>query len=410
VSAAPGNGPLRVLIGAFGDPGHAFPAIAVGKELVRRGHEVTLETWTRWRPDVEREGMRFAPAPEYQVFPTRERPLKPYAAAARAAGETRPLIRELAPHVVVNDVLTLAPALAAELESRPRATLVPHFYPPPAPGLPPYGIGAMPPRSALGRAAWRLASRQTNKGVERGRRELNETRRRVGLPELARPYGGISPDLCLVATFPQLEYPRSWPQGVHVTGPVAWEPPTDPVDVPVGEAPLVLIAPSTSQDPEERLLHAALDGLAGLPLRVLAARNRHPGRQRAEWSKPVPPNARLVDWVSYSQLMPLSDIVVCHGGHGTMARAIASGAAVVTVPASGDMGENGARAQWAGAGLNLPARFLSPSTLRWAVQTVLERPRFTARARELSAWAARNDGAVKAAALVERFATRASRS
>src|SRR6476620_9911464 len=125
---SPPDGGLRILIGAFGDPGHAFPAIAVGKELVGRGHQVTLETWTRWRPDVEREGMTFAPAPEYQVFPTRERPLKPYAAAARAAGETRPLIRELEPHVVVNDVLTLAPALAAELEGRPRATLVPHFY------------------------------------------------------------------------------------------------------------------------------------------------------------------------------------------------------------------------------------------------------------------------------------------
>ena len=29
--------------------------------------------------------MRFEPAPEYQVFPTRERPLKPYEAAVRAA-------------------------------------------------------------------------------------------------------------------------------------------------------------------------------------------------------------------------------------------------------------------------------------------------------------------------------------
>jgi UDP:flavonoid glycosyltransferase YjiC (YdhE family) len=344
------------------------------------------------------------------VFPTRERPLKPYAAAARAAGETRPLVREIEPHVVVNDVLTLAPALAAELEGRPRATLVPHFYPPSAPGLPPYGLGAMPARSRLGRAAWQFASRQLGRGVERGRRELNETRRRVGLPELERSYGGISDQLCLVATFPQLEYPRSWPEGVHVTGPVAWEPPTDPVEVPQGEDPLVVIAPSTSQDREEQLLHAALEGLASLPVRVLAARNRHPGRPGAAWPARVPENARLVDWVSYSQVMPQSAIVVCHGGHGTMARALASGAAVVTVPASGDMGENGVRAQWAGAGLNLPARFLSPATLRWAVQSVLENPRLAARARELSAWAAENDGAVNGAVLVERFATRAFRS
>jgi UDP:flavonoid glycosyltransferase YjiC (YdhE family) len=401
---------LNILIGAFGDPGHAFPAIAVGGELARRGHDVTLETWGRWRADVEREGMRFAPAPEYQVFPTRERPLKPYAAAARAALETRPLVRELAPDVVVNDILTLAPALAAELEGRPRATLVPHFYPPPARDMPPYGLGAMPPRSRAGRTAWRLASRQFGKGVERGRRELNETRRRVGLPELERPYGGISDRLCLVATFPQLEYPRTWPAGVHVTGPVGWEPLAEPVELPPGDAPLVLVAPSTSQDREERLLRAALEGLADLPVRVLAARNRHAGRAGPGWSSAVPPNARLVDWVSYSQVMPPSDVVVCHGGHGTMVRAISAGAAVVTVPASGDMGENGARAQWAGVGLNLPVRFLSPATLRWTVQAVLERPELTARARQLSAWAAHHDGAVGAAELLERFATRASRS
>jgi UDP:flavonoid glycosyltransferase YjiC (YdhE family) len=74
------------------------------------------------------------------------------------------------------------------------------------------------------------------------------------------------------------------------------------------------------------------------------------------------------------------------------------------------MAENGVRAQWAGGGLNLPGRFLSPATLRWAVQSVLEQPRFAARARELSAWASRNDGAANAAGLVERFVSRACRS
>jgi UDP:flavonoid glycosyltransferase YjiC (YdhE family) len=108
--------------------------------------------------------------------------------------------------------------------------------------------------------------------------------------------------------------------------------------------------------------------------------------------------------------MPEADVVVCHGGHGTLARALAAGAGVVSVPASGDMAENGVRAQWAGVGLNLPLRFLSPAALRWAVQTVLEQPHFADRAHELAAWAAGNDGAANGAALVERFATRASRS
>jgi UDP:flavonoid glycosyltransferase YjiC (YdhE family) len=404
--------PLRILIGAFGDPGHAFPAIALGRALASRGHDVTLETWRRWREHAEREGIRFAPAPEYQVFPTRERPLKPYAAAAKAAIETRALVRELEPDVVVNDVLTLAAILAAELEGRPRATLVPHVYPPGSPGLPPYGLGALPPRTRAGRAAWRLLAKPIGLGVEHGRRELNETRRRVGLPELERPYGGISPDLCLVGTFPQLEYPRRWPPGVHVTGPLMWEPPSPEVDLPPGDGPLVVVAPSTSQDREQRLLTAALEGLAGLPVRVLASHNRRPPTRAVE----VPPNARLVEWMSYARTMPHADVVVCHGGHGTLARALASGAAVVAVPAAGDMGENGARLAWSGAGLSLPGRLLAPATLRWTVMRVLEDPAFRSRARALGRWAANNGtggsevdgrgggGAARAATLVEHFA------
>ena len=92
--------------------------IALGRELARRGHAVTLQTWRRWQADVEREGMSFAAAPEYHVFPTRERPLTPYQAVERATRETVSLVREVAPAVVISDILTLAPALAGELRGR----------------------------------------------------------------------------------------------------------------------------------------------------------------------------------------------------------------------------------------------------------------------------------------------------
>lgn len=393
--------PLRLLIGAFGDPGHAFPAIALGKELTARGHEVALQTWRKWREHVEREGMAFHAAPEYQVFPTRERPLKPYEAVVPAAAETRPIVREFEPDVVVSDILTLAPALAGELEGRPCATLIPHPYPPPATGIPPYGLGAMPPTRAIGRALWRMLSVPMSAGLERGRLELNETRRRVGLPALPYSHNGISRSLCLVGTFPQLEYPRSWPGSVHVTGPLLWEPPADAVSPPAGDAPLVLVAPSTSQDRGHRLLEVALRGLADLPVRVLATYNRRVPIRPIR----VPPNARLVEWLSYSRTMPTADVIVCHGGHGTVARALCAGTPVVTVSAAGDMAENGSRVQWAGAGLSLPGRFLSPRALRWCVKRVLEDPLFSSRASELAAWHRRHDGAKTAARLVEDYAT-----
>src|ERR1700712_2409984 len=103
--------------------------IALGRALAARGHEVTLQTGKRWQEHVEAEGMTFAAAPEYDVFPSGPEPLDFYEAAVHATRDTLPLVRELRPHVAVSDILTLAPGLAAEVEGIPLATLIPHVYP-----------------------------------------------------------------------------------------------------------------------------------------------------------------------------------------------------------------------------------------------------------------------------------------
>jgi UDP:flavonoid glycosyltransferase YjiC (YdhE family) len=404
--ADPGAGParsrFRLFLAAFGDPGHAFPMLALGARLAARGHDVHCETWRRWRTYVEGAGMGFVAAPEYPVFPTRERPLKPYEAVVHAVPETRRALAGLAPQAVVHDVLTLAPALAGELEGLPVATLVPHVYPQQPPGMPPYALGARPPATALGRALWAALERPVRRGVEQGRRELNETRSQLGLEPRLRPYGGISAELTLVATLPQLEYPRAWPLHVRVCGPLLWEPPYGEVPQPPGDDPLILVAPSTAQDPGHRLLRTALQGLGREPVRVLAATNRRP----LAGSVPVPANARLLEWVSYSRTMPACALVITHAGHGTLVRALSCGAPVLAVPHAGDMAENAARAAWAGAGVRLPWRLLSPVSLRLAVRRALSDPGPAARAAELAEWAAQHDGATRAAELIEAFVLR----
>jgi MGT family glycosyltransferase len=395
-----GRAPLRVFLGAFGQPGHAFPMLALGAELAARGHEVTYETWSRWREPVEAHGMRFLAAPEYPTFPTQEQPLGPYEAVARGAAETRGAVAAARPDVVVHDILTLAPALAGELESVPVATLIPHVYPVMEPGFPPYAFGARLPRTVAGRRLWRAFDRPVRSGLERGRAELNETRGRLGLAPVDRLHGGLSTQLTMVGTLPPLEYPRRWPEHVHVVGPLLWEPPFEDVAPPPGDEPLVLVAPSTAQDPEHRLLRAALAGLAGEPVRVLATWNRRPlpGPVR------VPANTRLVEWLSYAQTMPRCALVICHAGHGTMVRALASSCRVLAVPHVGDMAENAARVDWAGAGVRLPWPLLAPSTLRLATRRALRRAGLGERAAELGAWTARHPGPARAADLVETLA------
>jgi len=298
--------------------------------------------------------------------------------------------------------LTLAPALAGELERVPVATLIPHVHPTNAPGSPPYALGARMPRTSTGRALWRSLERPVQAGLRQGRAELNYTRAKLGLAPVSRLYGGISERLCLVGTFPQLEYPRSWPEEVQIIGPLLWEPPYHDTEPPPGEDPLVLVAVSTAQDPEHELLRAALRGLAREPVRVLAATNRKPLAQPVR----VPANGKLVEWISYSRTMPGCAAVISHAGHGTLMRSLASGTPVLAVPHSGDMGENAARADWAGVGVRLPWRLLSPGTLRLALRRLLESPQVAARASSLADWAAEHDGATRAAELVEQLALR----
>jgi len=396
-----GTGSCRVLVAAFGDPGHAFPAIALARTLAERGNEVLVETWEHWREAVEHAGLAFTAAQEYETFPPPPPDSANGASAADAALALAGLMEEERFDVVVSDILTLAPALAAERAGLRRATLIPHVYPVHEPGMPFFAFGAMPPRTQAGRAVWRAALPVLVGGLERGRDELNQSRAVVGLEPTDRLHGGISEQLALVATFPQLEYPRAWPANVHVTGPMPFEIPYPEVELPPGDDPLVVVAPSTAQDPDCRLVRVALEALADEPVRVLATTNRHVPPEPL----PAPPaNAVVVDWLSYTQAMGAADLVLCHGGHGTVARSLAAGAPLICCPAVGDMAENGARVAWSGAGLMLPWRLLNAGSLRLAVRKALGARSLRERAREIAAWSADNDGAERGAELVEELA------
>ena len=226
--------------------------------------------------------------------------------AAEAARALLPLLEELRPHVAVSDILTLAPALAAERAGVPLATLIPHIYPVVEPGLPFFAIGLRQPRTPLGRAVWRAGQRALDVGLEHGRRDLNLQRQRLGLAA-DRP-------------LPRRHQPRPG-AGRHL---------------PAARVP----APLAGRGRGDRA-----DDLRAAPPEDRAAARR---RRRWSWSRPAPPttpattssaprwrrwptsrcgssppptgssrrrpievpaNAVLVDWLSYSQLMPAASLV-----------------------------------------------------------------------------------------------------
>jgi UDP:flavonoid glycosyltransferase YjiC (YdhE family) len=399
---------LRVLVSAGFTEGHAYPALALARALRTRGHQAVVELSERWREPTEGLGAEFIAAREYVAFPGAH-PGAAGPTAADAARELAARLPDLGVDAVVADLVAPAPALAAELAGVPAASLVPTLYPVQGAGAPPFEAGLPGPRSALARAAWRAAEpatrplRRSARWVRRVPRLHGEVRAQLGLAPLPpgtdyTTYGPIAAGLALVATFPQLEYPRPWPSGVHVVGPMPFELPHPDVALPEGDEPLVLVAASTAQGAGAELVRAALAALADEPIRVVATLNR----RGASWDEPVPGNAVVVDWVSYAQVLPEAALAITAGGHGTVARALAEGVPVLVSPVGADAAENGARVAWAGAGLT--AR--RPRALRGAARRALADPAIAARARELAAWARAHDGAAAGAALVEAYARR----
>jgi MGT family glycosyltransferase len=395
---------MRALVGALGWTGHTYPALALARELHGRGHEVAFEAPESWREVAEAEGLDFHASVDQMAWPGRPQVDPDAPELVDVVRQRAPEIRELAPDVVVSDVLTLVPALAAESAGIPTATIVPHLYPVRAPDHPFFPWGLHLPRTPVGRAAWRAfggVQPRLDPRLRGDRRRLDALRRELGLPALRRYHGAISDRLTLVGTFPQLEYPREWPRHVHVTGPLLYDLDDSPGEIPGGDEPLVFIHSSTAQDPELKLIRAGLEALADEPVRVVATMSR----RGHEWEGPVPGNAVVEDWVAYEQVLPRASVVVCSGGHGAVTKILATGTPLLICPPGADMAENGARVAWAGAGLTVPGGLVAPGPLRWAIRRLLSEPRFTDRAREIAEWSRGHDGPATAAGLVEGLAS-----
>jgi UDP:flavonoid glycosyltransferase YjiC (YdhE family) len=248
----------------------------------------------------------------------------------------------------------------------------------------------------FGRALVNSLQRPINKGLDLGLREYNALRLGVGLPPREGHHAALSPTLILVGTYPELEHALPADPRFHVTGPLFWEPEYPPVDLPAGNEPLVLVAPSTAQDPEHSLLRAALEGLGDLDVRVLATWNR----RVLENPPPIPENTNFVEWVSYSNTMPAAACVLSHGGHGTVARTLQAGAVPVIAAFAGDQFENAARVESAQLGVRIPRRLVNPRSVKLAVELALSNERFAANCKKLAASSTGGNGAQEAARLL----------
>jgi UDP:flavonoid glycosyltransferase YjiC (YdhE family) len=359
---------VRVAVVAGPDPGHSFPAIALCQRFAEAGDEPTLFTGVEWIQAARDAGVDTVELDGLAALDDDlDAGARIHRRAARMAVLNVPALRDLAPDLVVSDVITAGGGMAAELLGIPWIELDPHPLYLPSKGLPPIGSGLAPGTGVRGRLRDAVMRALTARSWRAGLRQRATVRAEIGLP--ARDPGPLRR---LIATLPALEVPRpDWPAEAVVVGPLHFEPTDRVLAVPPGSGPLVVVAPSTAL--------TGTTGLAELALGCLTPGDTMPAGSRLVVSRldgaelTVPPWA-TVGLGRQAELLKHADVVICGGGHGMVSKTLLAGVPLVVVPGGGDQWEMANRVVRQGS-----ARLIRPLTaeaLVDAVGEVLSSPRY----------------------------------
>jgi UDP:flavonoid glycosyltransferase YjiC (YdhE family) len=148
------------------------------------------------------------------------------------------------------------------------------------------------------------------------------------------------------------------------------------------------------------LFSRVLVGLRDLPINLIATvgRELQPGAFGRQ-----PANVHIESYLAQHHVLPRCDLVVSHGGSGTMAATLAAGLPSVLIPMGADQPLNAARCSELGLGVVLDAIRSTPDSIRGAAETVLHEPGFRAAAERVHDEVALLPGPESTVALLERL-------
>jgi UDP:flavonoid glycosyltransferase YjiC (YdhE family) len=368
---------VRVAVVAGPDPGHSFPAIALCQRFAAAGDVPTLFTGVEWTQAGREAGVDTVELDGLAALDDDlDAGARIHRRAARMAVLNVPALRDLAPDLVVSDVITAGGGMAAELLGIPWIELNPHPLYLPSKGLPPIGSGLAPGTGVRGRLRDAVMRAMTGRSWRAGLRQRATVRAEIGLP--ARDPGPLRR---LIATLPALEVPRpDWPAEAVVVGPLHFEPTSAELAPPPGNGPVVVVAPSTATTGAQGLAEMALECL--VPGKALPAGSRLVVSRLAGGEMPAPPWA-VIGLGRQDRLLSCADVVVCGGGHGMVTKTLLAGVPMVVVPGGGDQWEIANRVARQGSARLI--RPLTPEVLATEVAEVLASPRYRDAARRASA-------------------------
>ena len=182
---------------------------------------------------------------------------------------------------------------------------------------------------------------------------VNPAFERMGLQSIDACSDLLRGDLYVVPSLPEIEpIPQKTPNTTHV-GPLVMcsdrggTPFASDIQIP--DKPLIYITIGGGAGPvgNQKLFTTFINALQNYPVEVIISTG---GKSDLVKFSDLPTNIKIFDWVPADRIIPTSDLIVFHGGYGTMMETVASGKPSIVIPFHSEQESNGRRLVQLGCG------------------------------------------------------------
>ncbi|HSG16726.1 MAG TPA: glycosyltransferase [Anaerolineae bacterium] len=367
--------PRRYLFVVWDGGGTLPPELGLARRLVERGHQVHVLGDNPVEPDAIAAGCTFSGfvrGPNRKSRSPADDPFQDWTGSPIAAFKrvrdllvcgpalefAQDVLEQISKHraeAVITDLMILGAVIGAEKADLPRVGIAPHCYMRPTPGSTPLGMGLHPAQGPLGRlrdAALRSVMTRMFAG---GLPAIARARKELGLETVSHPFEVEDRlDRILVLSSLAFDHPQpALPENVRYVGPVLDDPIwAEPWTSPWSELdprPLVLVSLGSTFQDQRAVVQRIVNALGGMEIRALVTLGSvfEPGEIAS------PDNVVTVRSAPHAQVLPGADLVITHGGHGTMMKSLAAGKPALCIPLGRDQIDNAVRLERVGAGLSL---------------------------------------------------------
>ena len=424
---------MKILLASIPATGHFNPILVAARILKEAGHETAIYTSVVFRDKIEKAGVRFFPLPE-----DADQGVRDFIASFLEKNKVTPgpeeMVRALT-GLFINPMISQFRGLQAILKGFPAEVVIhgtafagalPMLLGPrsqrPASvclgvtALPlkradgaPWGPGLLPTEDPEKRKEYSEIARKLNEVKELPlRRAADKLLADIGLPPLPTTVfasAAVLADLILQPCTPGFEFPLLEPEEkLHFIGSLL---PRGAGDVPeqIKEAKeagrkIILVSQGTVANNDLGKLLAptilSLGDRDGLLILVTTG-----GKSIENIPGTLAPNTIASQYLDFGQILPDVDVLVAFGSYGTVTQALSFGVPMVVVGMGEDKPEVAARVTWTETGIYLATDTPTAEQIRNAVDEILMKPEYRARAQTLALEFASYDSAERLAELVE---------